>query len=243
MLVICCLVLLLFPACGYDRGSTSAKDDTYRSEVYLEEYGRASFESEVDGHHLIHTTIIVNDKRIRAEFDEGQGIRAVEANISLDQNDKAILGELFHRVKASVDQSSPVQTYTSSLTNYLSEAPEGHTIPTRGFEDNLSLYDEGVTCIWKGQGVYGQWDTAYGEVRGEWVTTNAHYGGNYGCMGRCGANCGWGAPSSYTKDCMDHDICSRRHNASGGGGDRNCGDEFNQAMDDWVSGVIRGCSG
>ena len=42
------------------------------------------------------------------------------------------------------------------------------------FETDLSLYNEGVKCIKKGQGVYGQWDTASGQTRGEWVTTNAN---------------------------------------------------------------------
>lgn len=63
-------------------------------------------------------------------------------------------------------------------------------------------------------------------------------------MGRCGPGCGrsW-IPSGWAKDCMDHDQCSHKNYSSGGGSDPNCGDEYNEAIDDWTFSVIRGCNG
>ena len=66
----------------------------------------------------------------------------------------------------------------------------------------------------------------------------------YGCMGRCGAGCGhWWIPSAYTQACLDHDVCSVKNNSSGGASDVNCGDEFSLAIDDYILGVVKGCSG
>lgn len=64
------------------------------------------------------------------------------------------------------------------------------------------------------------------------------------CMGRCGGACGGWAPSAWAKDCLDHDICIVDQDGSNGlSNDPNCGDEFNQAADDYAFGVLRGCSG
>ncbi len=104
--------------------------------------------------------------------------------------------------------------------------------------------NEGITCIYKGTNVTATYDLGNnGTVRNRTVKVNSNGGGSYGCMGRCGGGCGWGAPSSYTKDCMDHDKCSLDTGASGGSSDSNCGDEFDHAADDWTWGVWRGCRG
>ena len=63
-------------------------------------------------------------------------------------------------------------------------------------------------------------------------------------MARCGCGCGWGAPSAWTKDCLDHDICIVDQNGQNGlATDKNCGDEFRHAADDYTFGVLRGCRG
>ncbi len=104
--------------------------------------------------------------------------------------------------------------------------------------------NEGISCIYKGTTVTATYDLGdNGTVRNRNVVVNSNGGGSYGCMGRCGGGCGWGAPSAYTKDCMDHDKCSLDLGASGGSRDPNCGDEFDHAADGWAWGVWRGCRG
>jgi len=102
--------------------------------------------------------------------------------------------------------------------------------------------NEGITCVSKGSTVKAQFDDSRGDHT-RWVKVGSKAGPSYGCMGRCGGDCGWGAPSAWTKDCMDHDQCSWENGSSGGSSDSNCGDEFNEAADDWTFGVVRGCSG
>lgn len=63
-----------------------------------------------------------------------------------------------------------------------------------------------------------------------------------GCKGRCGAGCGNTKNGYYTRDCAEHDDCSRRTNASGGRFDENCGDEFAEATDDFLRRYRRTCS-
>jgi cysteine-rich repeat protein len=46
------------------------------------------------------------------------------------------------------------------------------------------------------------------------------------CRGRCGAGCNW-FDEDYTWDCLDHDVCLDYSN--------DCGDEFNDAADDWIA--------
>ncbi len=104
--------------------------------------------------------------------------------------------------------------------------------------------DEGIKCISK-----GSWQTAiYDKDRnGRDVYTNIKVGDSYKggkCMGRCGGACGGWAPSAWAKDCLDHDICIVDQDGQNGlSFDKNCGDEFNHAADDYTFGVLRGCRG
>lgn len=63
-----------------------------------------------------------------------------------------------------------------------------------------------------------------------------------GCLGQCGAGCnGAGTFGGYFQDCLDHDRCSRHHNASGGSSSRVCGDEYDEAIGDFIAGMKGGC--
>ena len=62
------------------------------------------------------------------------------------------------------------------------------------------------------------------------------------CKGRCGAECGNSKNGFYTRDCAEHDDCSYTTNASGGRFDRNCGDEWQEAVDDFLQRYKRTCS-
>lgn len=141
-----------------------------------------------------------------------------------------------------------VENTLVQVLDYWSQAPEGYVYETYRvvFEQeapNERRGNDGVSCVKRGRTYTLQYDGSAGNTN---VSRKAGYngGGSYGCMGRCGVGCGrsW-IPSSWTLDCFEHDECSLRYGASGGSSDRNCGDEFNEAADDWVFGVIRGCFG
>lgn len=135
---------------------------------------------------------------------------------------------------------------------FWAEAPEGYALGERTFDPSQkSLGNNGVTCVTKGKSYTASYDngasgTTYSKsvvVNSNWGT-NACGGGDYNCMGRCGAACDkWYAASSYTLDCLEHDLCSHDKCASGGRSDSNCGDEFKEAQDDWTFGMSNGCSG
>ncbi|MBW1296806.1 hypothetical protein [Aquimarina litoralis] len=135
-----------------------------------------------------------------------------------------------------------------TLMEYWGKSPIGYVYKKRNIHSssnstNLKSRNEGITCIRKNTYVTAEYDDSNGNHRDR-VKVGSKPRRNYGCMGRCGADCGrWWIPSAWTKDCMDHDQCSNVNNASGGSSDRNCGDEFNEAADDYVFGVIRGCRG
>jgi hypothetical protein len=66
-------------------------------------------------------------------------------------------------------------------------------------------------------------------------STNEAYGENQSsCQGRCGAGCGLfgSGTGAWTVDCHDHDMCETYHDAD-------CGDEWNEAADDYLLGAIR----
>lgn len=103
---------------------------------------------------------------------------------------------------------------------------------------------EGITCLNKGSYETAVYDKG---SNGQVVYTTLKVGSSYkggSCMGRCGGGCGWGAPSAWAKDCLDHDICIVDQDGQNGlANDVNCGDEFRHAADDYTFGVLWGCSG
>lgn len=80
-----------------------------------------------------------------------------------------------------------------------------------------------------------KWGNCYGILMdgGECWGTNPINNGNYDCLGRCGPGCGTWACSNWGRDCLKHDVCGYYFNAEGGAADDHCGDEFDQAQNDW----------
>lgn len=57
-----------------------------------------------------------------------------------------------------------------------------------------------------------------------------------GCAGRCGAGCGSdNGQGNYAYDCLVHDVCAFFDVEFGGAFDRDCGDEYREAVDDFVT--------
>ena len=130
---------------------------------------------------------------------------------------------------------------------FWSQAPKGFVHTKQSLTADVrtkSTGDDGIVCIEKNN----YYTLHYTDKDNNTITTRKKTGydggGSYGCMGRCGANCGsWWAASAWTRDCFEHDQCSLDYSASGGASDDHCGDEYWHASDDYIFGVIRGCSG
>ena len=78
---------------------------------------------------------------------------------------------------------------------------------------------------------------------GCYVGSNAHTGnsGHGACEGRCGAGCPRAYNFYFSVDCMDHDICLDYHpSAPTTSYSGDCGYEFSDAADDFVSGTSAG---
>lgn len=79
-----------------------------------------------------------------------------------------------------------------------------------------------------------RWRDAYHDADHCYWSTYEAYGENQAsCQGRCGAGCGWlGGRGAWTVDCHDHDMCETYHDA-------NCGDEWDEAANDYLLGINR----
>ena len=170
----------------------------------------------------------------------------------LSSADRALLGALLNEL--AIRFAEPASHVRSLMANtaYLTEAPQGfvHTRYVSG-ERNVAAFnsetptstsllegDERVKCITKGTTVTAVYDLASGARYAEAVLVGSNWGtsvkgsGDYSCMGKCGAGCGW-LSTKYTKDCLDHDTCSHNVGATGGSSNPDCGDEYKAASDDY----------
>ncbi|PYH31449.1 uncharacterized protein BO87DRAFT_418225 [Aspergillus neoniger CBS 115656] len=106
-----------------------------------------------------------------------------------------------------------------------------------------------VTCLKVGATATATWTNSadqtctYVGVVGSNYGENSDGDGDYSCNGRCGSGCsGIALGNVYTQDCFSHDICSYFEDASGGASDPNCGAAYKAAEDDYLLGLIDGCS-
>lgn len=232
------------------------------SGAFAKDGTRVEFRSEALSPEATRLFVALNGKRFDFEADFTQGILHSDGHGAvLAAAEREVLAGFARTLGSYLVQGpfAPHEQLVAVQAEYWSEAPEGYVHPSKrmrlglpaieGERSSLSNANDGVTCITKGTTRTAYYDNKAGTVYSQSVTVNSNWGtnscgaGDYSCMGRCGAACGWGAPSSYTLDCLDHDLCSHNLCASGGGSDANCGDEYNQAQDDWTMGVVRGCSG
>lgn len=245
---------LVSSSCGIPKGQQSdnltsiGEDQVYRAQYSDPETSLdVSYEANEKQAGIVDLAVNVNSKSFRYELSKEQGLKSfTPGSNSLTEDEKLALSNMLSYMADADLVSYPndkiiLSAYTG--LDYLANTPQGHQFSAKRFDASLGLRNEGVSCLKRGVVKEAKWRDAKGIVHRENVVVGSNRPGGYGCMGRCGADCGWGAPSSWTKDCLDHDACSDFHNASGGGSDPNCGESFNQAMDDWFWGVFAGCSG
>lgn len=257
---ICCLCLLL--ACTDNSLETPLKN---QAGIEIHELDAMQGEVEVNGQSIFYrvaskdaNTFNVKVK-LAGQLLEGMVSYNQEAlNLNghgaiLTEVQKEALLAASNRLFMYVNEQEGEVTYAEysliRLMEYWSRAPIGYIygdllVEAASSTATQRLGNEGITCIRKGTYVTAEYDQGTNGTRySERIKVGSEAKPGWGCMGRCGADCGWGAPSAWTKDCMDHDQCGNRFNSSGGTSDSNCGDEFNEAADDWLFGVIRGCRG
>ena len=140
---------------------------------------------------------------------------------------------------------------------HLAEAPVGHTfgaiaveLADVGLEDRVEQVSSdkcggnGVKCL---PGTSGWRNAFYDKYNSGTCLADYRKYGNSWCAGRCGAGCpknNWWeliSDDDYTRDCFDHDWCTVHFNEDNGSGATHCGDEYDEAVDDYAATVVDYC--
>lgn len=126
--------------------------------------------------------------------------------------------------------------FLSRHADWLADAPVGHRLDLQDVDvvDRVvanTTNDDSVynTCL-----VAGLWYTAYydqGNGGTQWQWTRQANSGS--CLGRCGAGCNI-FDTDLMLDCFEHDSCVDHLGGSVMGGNPNCGDEFNHAVNEYI---------
>ncbi len=139
----------------------------------------------------------------------------------------------------------------------LAEAPAGHTFGKLSVNLDAKTAHQGVTKVSKSHcggdgvtclpGTHGTAKAYYDKYNsGTCLAQSATYGNSW-CAGRCGAGCpsnNWWElikDDDYTQDCFDHDMCVVHFDEGNGPDETHCGDEFEEAADDYAATVIDYC--
>lgn len=228
----------------------------------LQDADSFSGEKEINSHQLAYKVILeeteyynvkltIDNQLLAAKvYFNDEHIDFLSENITLTTEEKETLLALGEEISLFLFQEGNTDKFTMPeytllrLLEYWARSPEGfeHTKRTSETSENKSAknIDEGITCIRKNTFVTAEYDNAAGTSINENVQVNSD-----DCLGRCGSGCGswFSLASAWTKDCLDHDQCGRQLGGSTNPFDSNCSDEYSDAADDYLFGVIRGCSG
>jgi len=236
--------VMLLVSCGVPKANQQTQGNQSKAQVLGDTGVTISRDSSSSQEHEL--SVMVGDKSIDISYHDNGFSNFDGYGATLNEADKDALknaAEVFAQ-SSNLNETSPMDDQiTYKILDYLSYAPSNYAFESNRYDKQLALKNEGISCIKKNTIVKAEWNTAAVSYVSENILVGTNWPSGYGCMGRCGSDCGGWLPSSWTKDCMDHDACSYRNSASGGASDPNCGDEFNEAADDWTFGVITGCRG
>jgi hypothetical protein len=202
-------------------------------------------------------SLVVNGKSFDAVFD-GSGTSVDGHDAVLTTADRAMMSTFIDQFALRLSGATAADRDASlnRLALYLSVSPDGHihrnvTVSVDSTPSQLAASemaaasgagDEGTTCVTVGKTVTAVYSDRSNVVHQENIVVGSNLkplnggSGDYSCMGKCGVGCKdyWFIKVGYTKDCLDHDTCSRRYSASGGSSDPNCGDEYRAASGDFL---------
>jgi len=203
------------------------------------------------GAHTLTMRVDMSEERI--ESDGGGAVLTASQRDTLS----GLAAELVDRRPDA--EPTTAEWLLERAASYWAVAPDGYVHAGRSRElsspdlatrDGALVGNDGIDCEKRyGRAVRAHYDDQQGR-HAEDVVVGACWGrhprtrGDYDCMGRCGAGCGrWWAVSNWTQDCLEHDLCSFRHGSTDGAGDPDCGDEYDEAQDDWWWASFHGCGG
>jgi hypothetical protein len=264
--VLCLLVPGLLLACNAGEGTGLTLTETSASRLVgvLEGEGsRLSFDARAGTAGRTSLVLEIGGKPFSYSVDATTGVSELDGRGAvLTAEDKRTLAALAPALEVALaTPAAALPEHVRSLaaiSAYWSEAPAGYAhagrtaqLPSGQGVSAQSVNNDGITCVKKGAAYKCTYDAGRtGTVYSENVTAGSNYGynttngGTYDCMGRCGGGCsGVSIYGRYTFDCLEHDICSFRFSSSGGGSDANCGDEYDNAYDDFVNVGTYGCNG
>jgi hypothetical protein len=206
-----------------------------------------------DGQISFSATSDADTSAVRIQINGKTFDVTINGSITVDGHD-AVLTEAEKALLLTFSEAltSRFQTETKGATrfesvarlgSYLSQAPEGHVHVrlVNGVElpegVAASAATAAIVCLKKKATATASYTDNKGVrttkpvvVGSNWGGNACNTGGDYNCMGLCGAGC---AGSNWTQDCLDHDTCSHDKCSKYGPLDPNCKDEFNRASDDY----------
>lgn len=257
-------LLLLFLLIASVSCNKSDENNIPSESIGLELQDADSFsgEKEINSHQLTYkvtleeteyynTKLTIDNQLLAAKvYFNDEHIDFLSENITLTTEEKETLLALGEEISTYLFQEGNTDDFSMPeytllrLLEYWARSPEGFEHTKRTSEISLNRSEknvnEGITCVRKNTFVTAEYDNAAGTFTNERVQVNGN-----DCLGRCGSGCGswFSLASAWTKDCLDHDQCGRQLGGSTNPFDSNCGDEYSDAADDYLFGVIRGCSG
>lgn len=224
------------------RGGFYAGDAVVEFEARALDAGFATLEMTINGKYVGYQTEVTEDG---GWFEVIGGAQLTPADLAAATAVSASLGAY---LAPDGDPDALHETVLLATPSVLATLKPGDAIPS--FHRKLIMVDgpvsqangdEGSKCIKRGSTYSAFYDNSNGAGTTKNVTCNSNLGssacggGDYSCMGKCAAGCGFGW--AWTLDCLEHDICSHDLCASGGSSDPNCGDEYNDASGDfWAFG-------
>ncbi len=226
--------------------------DDGASGIYLTHDTSVSFNSTTDRAGTESLEVGIEETKLVAEINVINGTLLLDGHHNvLSSQQKELLQSLSNELEETFSDDAPASHEISlvQLLSYWAQAPQGYVYGRRQVEigtadGSTNRGDDGIRCIRKGTWVTARYDDRSGHHQDS-VKVNSTARPGYECMGRCGPGCGswWAVAKAWTQDCMDHDQCSNVNYSSGGSSDSNCGDEYDEAADDWLWGVWNGCDG
>lgn len=245
-----CVVEATDPEGGVSGLVIETQTDTEIAGSFVHAGSVIDFQVRADGPEHAALVLDVNGATIDVELDLAtQSFRQDGHLNALYEDDLAALVALRDALEAELPELVESTLHGKLLArhaDHLGEAPVGHTLDVRTVDmraavgrvplQNRAAADgcggDGVTCLRGSNGYdYAVYDPGNnGTCVWEW----ARYGTKAkDCNGRCGAGCSWW-DKNYTWDCFDHDRCVDAYGGSNLIGNSNCGDEFEDAVDDYV---------
>ena len=246
-------------------GCSNDKNNPYAEPIGLQTQDENFFSGKttIDNYTLVYTVNAINDLDYKASLQINDiTLEAIvkygEQTIDFDGKDavlsledKKILLTLGEKISSYLFYGETFNDFTMGeytllrLLEYWAKSPNAYPYSKKTIKSpkstsaKLKSSDEGITCIKKNTYVTAEYDDDSGNVS-ESILVNGS-----DCIGRCGSGCGsWFSwRSAWTKDCLDHDRCGRVNGGSTDPFDSECGDEYDEAADDYLFGVIRGCNG